>query len=971
MYWRIKAENLYRTSTTTTIAPISSADPMEEFSFWVHTPPKNDSWWIIINFSDSNNRDLIFFHRRSWNTLYYYRKNRDLLNKWAVGVEHSVWSSVQINDFSEWVNWLSQNTDDFWYVESLWGTNIKLYWWRLFFPWEELLVEDTEFTLPNDWSTTIIVDIQDKNIKAIPSANFANYFAVSLAKIETQWWQIYSKEQTRWYNVALKWDSPDFEWDGTSIRFQKPDATRGDWINLKWDQWDAATLDVWTTTTWNPWTNANVVNAGTTSEAIFNFTIPRWDKWEKWDKWDKWDKGDKGDKWDQWIQGLKWDKGDKGDKWDKGDTWNWIYNITRTSWDWSPWTIDTYTITFTDTTTTTFQVYNWANWTWSITSVVWWTDITIDNTDPDNPIINHDWELFSTAEKNKLAWIEPNATADQTAWEIKTAYESNANTNAYTDAEKTKLTNIEAGAQVNTLNDVISWTNVTIDKTNPLNPIINSTATWWHTIQDEWISLTQRTKLNFVWGSVTVTDDPINDTSVVTITGGDLTPLPAYTIINDATDREIDLNNTTIEEIGNVLATHIRDTKEWIKGDTWDAWPQWVKGDTWPQWMQGIQWVKWDKWDKGDKWDQWIQGLKGDKGDTWPWVVAWWTAWQVLSKIDWTDYNTQWATLNIPDNADYVDLTTNQTVAWIKTFSSSPIVPTPTTNMQVATKKYVDDNAWGWGWVWFYYDNINHRLQDKTALQTKLNDDESGYLTTDWTYIFYKNWSDWGKIYRINIDWSWRLKLNDDESGYLTTDWTYIFYRNGSDWGKIYKSETNNIIYFTGVDSKYESEAIENQSQNIYIKSYQNIPLWTDYTFHLANGKFEDIVIPEWDENLFLMWSQLDYFGMDYNLGELFNIWDIIILYKTWESDIQVEISQVNWELTFTTDTGVSWGSWGIKSLTPDYEIIPNTSLDWKIKIDLLDLFWGMTNELYYKIELYSDISNTKTPIINTLELTK
>jgi len=34
-----------------------------------------------------------------------------------------------------------------------------------------------------------------------------------------------------------------------------------------------------------------------------------------------------------------------------------------------------------------------------------------------------------------------------------------------------------------------------------------------------------------------------------------------------------------------------------------------------------------------------------------------------------------------------------QTVAGVKTFSSSPIVPTPTTDMQASTKKYVDDKA--------------------------------------------------------------------------------------------------------------------------------------------------------------------------------------------------------------------------------------------------------------------------------------
>jgi hypothetical protein len=36
-------------------------------------------------------------------------------------------------------------------------------------------------------------------------------------------------------------------------------------------------------------------------------------------------------------------------------------------------------------------------------------------------------------------------------------------------------------------------------------------------------------------------------------------------------------------------------------------------------------------------------------------------------------------------------LTGNQTIAGVKTFSSSPVVPAPTTDLQVATKKYVDD----------------------------------------------------------------------------------------------------------------------------------------------------------------------------------------------------------------------------------------------------------------------------------------
>jgi len=55
-------------------------------------------------------------------------------------------------------------------------------------------------------------------------------------------------------------------------------------------------------------------------------------------------------------------------------------------------------------------------------------------------------EVLSAAAVRSLLGVESGATADQTASEIKSAYESNANTNAFLDAEKSKLTGIESGA---------------------------------------------------------------------------------------------------------------------------------------------------------------------------------------------------------------------------------------------------------------------------------------------------------------------------------------------------------------------------------------------------------------------------------------------------------------------------------------------------------------------------------------------
>ena len=55
---------------------------------------------------------------------------------------------------------------------------------------------------------------------------------------------------------------------------------------------------------------------------------------------------------------------------------------------------------------------------------------------------NADTNEFSDAEKTKLGTVETNAAADQTDAEIKTAYENNADTNEFSDAEQTKVSQL-------------------------------------------------------------------------------------------------------------------------------------------------------------------------------------------------------------------------------------------------------------------------------------------------------------------------------------------------------------------------------------------------------------------------------------------------------------------------------------------------------------------------------------------------
>ena len=69
---------------------------------------------------------------------------------------------------------------------------------------------------------------------------------------------------------------------------------------------------------------------------------------------------------------------------------------------------------------------------------------------------------FSDSEQTKLLGIEAGAEVNPTDAEIKTAYENNANTNAFTDAEQTKLSGISTGAEVNAVDSVNTQTGAVV-----------------------------------------------------------------------------------------------------------------------------------------------------------------------------------------------------------------------------------------------------------------------------------------------------------------------------------------------------------------------------------------------------------------------------------------------------------------------------------------------------------------------------
>ena len=124
----------------------------------------------------------------------------------------------------------------------------------------------------------------------------------------------------------------------------------------------------------------------------------------------------------------------------------------------------------------------------AVTSVNSQTGVVVLDTDDisDAAAVN---KYTTEGDITKLAGIESGATADQTGAEIKTAYEAEADTNAFTDTEKTKLSGIADGAEVNLVTSVAGKTGAVtlnksdvglsnVDNTSDANkPISTATAT--------------------------------------------------------------------------------------------------------------------------------------------------------------------------------------------------------------------------------------------------------------------------------------------------------------------------------------------------------------------------------------------------------------------------------------------------------------------------------------------------------------
>ena len=129
---------------------------------------------------------------------------------------------------------------------------------------------------------------------------------------------------------------------------------------------------------------------------------------------------------------------------------------------------------------------------------------------------NSNTNAFTDAEKTKLGTVETNAAADQTGAEIKSLYEGESNTNAFTDALLTKLNGIETSA---TADQTASEIKTAYESNNDTNAFTDALLTKLNSVESS-ADVTDTANVNSA-GAFMHTDIPDSDTGFVKRTGSE------------------------------------------------------------------------------------------------------------------------------------------------------------------------------------------------------------------------------------------------------------------------------------------------------------------------------------------------------------------------------------------------------------------------------------------------------------------
>lgn len=200
----INTSNYYLSTITAVINNTDSTWVIEVADItidWVTLPTKG-FYRVDVDFGDASKREIFRITGRNWYTLTFDKRISPNGKN-----THPVGATIWLRDFSELLNSLSSNTDNFWQIEHLSWFVLKVYWGNVYASndyWYKTAV-DTTLIMPASSTRYIMYDKVNNVFEALEAIDNSKFL---LGRVVSWVWAILSIEDLRSIMVYWGW-----EWD--------------------------------------------------------------------------------------------------------------------------------------------------------------------------------------------------------------------------------------------------------------------------------------------------------------------------------------------------------------------------------------------------------------------------------------------------------------------------------------------------------------------------------------------------------------------------------------------------------------------------------------------------------------------------------------------------------------------------------------------------------------------------------------
>lgn len=234
----LKVQNFYYTNITSESIPSSGA-----FTFNVATAPTYTNWFLVISAENVQQREIVYFHSVSGNTISVRAENRWI--GWTTAKEHVQGESITMRDVAEIFNFYADTVSTCFYTEKIGGLWVKVWGWLVYYNTVLTTVADTTLTLVDN-TTNYIKYSYTTNVISSDTVNVGNVkvAVTTLSGVIVSIVYQPAKETYTDFTVSLNTALPSQP--GHAWEFLQTDGTNANW-------WTPTADSILPNQTWNSW----------------------------------------------------------------------------------------------------------------------------------------------------------------------------------------------------------------------------------------------------------------------------------------------------------------------------------------------------------------------------------------------------------------------------------------------------------------------------------------------------------------------------------------------------------------------------------------------------------------------------------------------------------------------------------------------------------------------------------------------